>query len=100
MVSLIPSELGLTIYSEFFPCIAAAAVDKCAARAAAAAEPMEAPVRFETEVDEVEVGADDDDDDADNEEELVLPEVALSFSENPACWASSGSSISELSSPP
>lgn len=48
MVSLIPSELGLTMYSEVFPCIAAAAEEKCAARAAAAAadaEPREAPVR-------------------------------------------------------
>lgn len=86
MVSLIPSELGLTMYSEFFPCIAAAAEDKCAARAAAAAadaEPMGAPVRFETEVDEVELGADDDD--IDKEEDAVLLDVELSFNENPAC---------------
>lgn len=50
MVSLIPSELGLTIYSEFFPCMAAAAEDKWAARAAAAAadaadDPTDEPVR-------------------------------------------------------
>lgn len=44
MVSLIPSELGLTIYSEFFPCMAAAAEDKWAARAAAD-DPTEGPVR-------------------------------------------------------
>lgn len=44
MVSLIPSELGFTMYSEFFPCIAATAEDKCAAKPAAVdAEPMEAP---------------------------------------------------------
>ena len=48
MVSLIPSELGLTMYSEFLACMAAtaAAEEKCAARAAAAADDaglMEAP---------------------------------------------------------
>lgn len=87
MVSLIPSELGLTMYSEVFPCIAAAAEEKCAARAAAAAadaEPREAPVRFETEVDEVELDADDDDATG-REEEAVLPDVEASFKENPAC---------------